>query len=113
MIRRPPRSTLFPYTTLFRSRRPRPPTRPDRRRARTRRCPTDRAEWCAKASPSRPSGLGIEPRRLGKRGEEPEPFGSLRIRRHAPNQQIAIVGDLATHDVLGLKPGHMSTLDSV
>src|SRR6476620_10313016 len=26
MIRRPPRSTLFPYTTLFRSRRPRSPT---------------------------------------------------------------------------------------
>src|SRR3712207_8908031 len=25
MIRRPPRSTLFPYTTLFRSRRPRGP----------------------------------------------------------------------------------------
>src|SRR5260221_4990180 len=25
MIRRPPRSTLFPYTTLFRSRPPRPP----------------------------------------------------------------------------------------
>src|SRR5258705_3293549 len=24
MIRRPPRSTLFPYTTLFRSRRPHP-----------------------------------------------------------------------------------------
>src|SRR2546427_3429100 len=24
MIRRPPRSTLFPYTTLFRSHRPRP-----------------------------------------------------------------------------------------
>src|SRR2546430_12552560 len=36
MIRRPPRSTLFPYTTLFRSRR----TAPDARRrgtARTRR----------------------------------------------------------------------------
>src|SRR5256885_14262339 len=30
MIRRPPRSTLFPYTTLFRSRRP--PVRSDRRR---------------------------------------------------------------------------------
>src|SRR5258705_4602487 len=30
MIRRPPRSTLFPYTTLFRSRRPR---RGDRRQA--------------------------------------------------------------------------------
>src|SRR5437870_7974196 len=26
MIRRPPRSTLFPYTTLFRSRRPSPTT---------------------------------------------------------------------------------------
>src|SRR2546427_4894918 len=25
MIRRPPRSTLFPYTTLFRSRRPKSP----------------------------------------------------------------------------------------
>src|SRR5258708_29752482 len=38
MIRRPPRSTLFPYTTLFRSRqrrvtRPTPPSRsPERRR---------------------------------------------------------------------------------
>src|SRR5258707_2890242 len=29
MIRRPPRSTLFPYTTLFRSARP-PPEAPDR-----------------------------------------------------------------------------------
>src|SRR5688572_31402776 len=33
MIRRPPRSTLFPYTTLFRSRRRRhPPPRLHRRR---------------------------------------------------------------------------------
>src|SRR3712207_6993122 len=36
MIRRPPRSTLFPYTTLFRSPAPRPavarPSDPDRRR---------------------------------------------------------------------------------
>src|SRR6266571_2011235 len=29
MIRRPPRSTLFPYTTLFRSPRISTPTRPD------------------------------------------------------------------------------------
>src|SRR5688572_32642510 len=28
MIRRPPRSTLFPYTTLFRSPTPAPPGRP-------------------------------------------------------------------------------------
>src|SRR6267143_3863504 len=30
MIRRPPRSTLFPYTTLFRSHRGLPPCRPSR-----------------------------------------------------------------------------------
>src|SRR5256885_10948042 len=34
MIRRPPRSTLFPYTTLFRS-----PSRPAAARPRLRRCP--------------------------------------------------------------------------
>src|SRR2546422_5070232 len=33
MIRRPPRSTLFPYTTLFRSASRRSPTRAARRRA--------------------------------------------------------------------------------
>src|SRR3712207_8764030 len=38
MIRRPPRSTLFPYTTLFRSRRS---VRPARRRARRRPVPAD------------------------------------------------------------------------
>src|SRR5258707_4295590 len=32
MIRRPPRSTLFPYTTLFRSGRNKPPLRPRPRR---------------------------------------------------------------------------------
>src|SRR2546427_4831321 len=41
MIRRPPRSTLFPYTTLFRSRAPRrrrsPRTPPDTARTRTPR----------------------------------------------------------------------------
>src|SRR5690348_17760747 len=30
MLRRPPRSTLFPYTTLFRSRTDRPPARTGR-----------------------------------------------------------------------------------
>src|SRR6266852_3621220 len=38
MIRRPPRSTLFPYTTLFRS----PPPSRCRTRRRTRRPPRDR-----------------------------------------------------------------------
>src|SRR4051812_49444901 len=36
MIRRPPRSTLFPYTTLFRSQ---PPYAPDGHRARCQCCP--------------------------------------------------------------------------
>src|SRR3712207_6875243 len=36
MIRRPPRSTLFPYTTLFRSKRKRKPRRRPKRRAELR-----------------------------------------------------------------------------
>src|SRR5260370_29171449 len=47
MIRRPPRSTLFPYTTLFRSRRLGP-----RRSVRTARAPAD---WPRGWAPSRPS----------------------------------------------------------
>src|SRR2546430_10882007 len=46
MIRRPPRSTLFPYTTLFRSRGPPrvlQPVRADVLRARGRRPPRDAA----------------------------------------------------------------------
>src|SRR5437773_8325870 len=35
MIRRPPRSTLFPYTTLFRSSSSRPRRRPNRTSSRT------------------------------------------------------------------------------
>src|SRR3712207_8649992 len=47
MIRRPPRSTLFPYTTLFRSRRERaeePRRQQDRRGASDRRRPCAGAE---------------------------------------------------------------------
>src|SRR2546427_3950381 len=47
MIRRPPRSTLFPYTTLFRSALPRPHRRVRRRdagpRRRGRRDPSGRS----------------------------------------------------------------------
>src|SRR2546425_7932199 len=39
MIRRPPRSTLFPYTTLFRSRTPRRPAAPASRARRGRGYP--------------------------------------------------------------------------
>src|SRR2546430_12270894 len=55
MIRRPPRSTLFPYTTLFRS---------PRRTARTRRPRSrlDTARWTASRARRR--------RRTGRRSEE-------------------------------------------
>src|SRR2546426_5518324 len=50
MIRRPPRSTLFPYTTLFRSHDHRDPARRDRARGRRR-------------EPAPPEGLmAIDPR---------------------------------------------------
>src|SRR5882724_12324963 len=42
MIRRPPRSTLFPYTTLFRSDRPRAPPEPRRAPFCRRRARSDR-----------------------------------------------------------------------
>src|SRR2546430_7628914 len=51
MIRRPPRSTLFPYTTLFRSRSPRPAPSagaPRRSRSRGRR-------WASTLPPPSPS----------------------------------------------------------
>src|SRR3712207_7537957 len=68
MIRRPPRSTLFPYTTLFRS-SPSPPTP----RARGRSAPTAvtaRATAAARA-PRRPSGR--EQNLRGRRHEERAP----------------------------------------
>src|SRR2546427_12897994 len=45
MIRRPPRSTLFPYTTLFRSRRPRRKHREAVVMPRRDRCISSRPPW--------------------------------------------------------------------
>src|SRR2546427_8851409 len=53
MIRRPPRSTLFPYTTLFRSRRSRAPE--NRRLGRRQEQP--RAQAPATDEPRRPGHL--------------------------------------------------------
>src|SRR6266568_8707905 len=50
MIRRPPRSTLFPYTTLFRSRA--------RRRRAARRRPADRSRHMTQDMPAFPTSLG-------------------------------------------------------
>src|SRR5437762_9843239 len=46
MIRRPPRSTLFPYTTLFRSLLPGPvPPQHDEQRPHLQREPNSRGTW--------------------------------------------------------------------
>src|SRR3712207_9404077 len=66
MIRRPPRSTLFPYTTLFRSRRDRAPARA---------AEGDRADGAARPRPPR-ADVRLRPARLrgdlarGGRSEE-------------------------------------------
>src|SRR2546430_7678817 len=61
MIRRPPRSTLFPYTTLFRSRR----VRSARERAQSRRGRRIVADRILLARPHDPARPG-----LGARSEE-------------------------------------------
>src|SRR5262249_39006464 len=89
--------------------RPTPPIRPDRRRARTRRCPMGRDGWCAKVSLARPSGRGIEPRRLTERAQQRALLGlaSTRIRYDAPHQEIAVFGDVAAHAALARRPGQI------
>src|SRR5260370_23391303 len=65
MIRRPPRSTLFPYTTLFRSQSPSSPVV----------TPADHTEWSHRQQPSarrEPAGL-----RLHRAAELSRPFYSL------------------------------------
>src|SRR5687768_18014286 len=53
MIRRPPRSTLFPYTTLFRSNPPCPLGTPPS----CTRCPSHPPRWhCPRHSPTRRAG---------------------------------------------------------
>src|SRR2546422_10265518 len=61
MIRRPPRSTLFPYTTLFRS-----------RLGRVRPAARERSVRGHGLGPAPPQGLGIVHRGSGRRGRRPE-----------------------------------------
>src|SRR5256885_11647608 len=82
MIRRPPRSTLFPYTTLFRSPRPPPAGRRDRREGRP--APhSRRARRHGREERDTPERRGAAARRPGPRprareghvlrSEEPQP----------------------------------------
>src|SRR6266853_6202697 len=68
MIRRPPRSTLFPYTTLFRS----------RRGARGARIVRDRAEFGVAEGRARPHSRGERPG--GARAAPREPLARARAR---------------------------------
>src|SRR3712207_8443071 len=74
MIRRPPRSTLFPYTTLFRS-----PRAPGRERALPRGGARGRAEA---ARPRAPADLGAAVRRL-----LPNDLGDRRLRARARSEE--------------------------
>src|SRR3712207_7283917 len=65
MIRRPPRSTLFPYTTLFRSRR-------------RGRSPTGPLGGTTPVSPSRP--VLASPRAAPSSTSRPPPPGGLLVR---------------------------------
>src|SRR5690554_7268804 len=64
MIRRPPRSTLFPYTTLFRSLRPHPLTV---RRGCSPSSTRAGAAWCLRAEDRRPHAGAV---RTDPRSEE-------------------------------------------
>src|SRR5437899_7545938 len=66
MIRRPPRSTLFPYTTLFRSGRPRPPA------------PANRAGGAA----TRGAAPGARARARARRSRSEEHTSELQSLRH-------------------------------
>src|SRR3712207_6918331 len=67
MIRRPPRSTLFPYTTLFRSPTCAPPTACRRPRSGPRRRPTTASPTSSRTAPCCPPSA---PRAGAPRSEE-------------------------------------------
>src|SRR2546430_4313544 len=102
MIRRPPRSTLFPYTTLFRSRRRRgnapaaawwPRTRRGRRAPAARRSPA-RAPAAARRAPPRSPG----PRRSEEHTSELQSQSNLVCRllleKKKKESQICLARDL-------------------
>src|SRR3712207_7349932 len=72
MIRRPPRSTLFPYTTLFRS------TRPTRTRRSRKECPREPALHSGERSPPRLRRLEAVAQSRHRRRREAVPQGGDR-----------------------------------
>src|SRR5206468_11935034 len=74
MIRRPPRSTLFPYTTLFRS-------RSLRRLDRESRTPRHRAAWVPDPQDGQPLG------KLHRRGPHPAEQRTNRRTAHVRSEE--------------------------
>src|SRR5207247_9709549 len=91
-IPRPPSSTLFPYTTLFRSRRHGPPARLGGHRRRRRRSPARlptvsrlRAGSRARRRRARGGAAAAELRARGRRGD-----GSARSEEHTSELQSRV-----------------------
>src|SRR3712207_6939630 len=82
MIRRPPRSTLFPYTTLFRSRR----HRTARLRARLRR-PVRRCAHPGRGEGGYPARRGAQ---AGRRDDRREDRKSTRLNSSHANISYAV-----------------------
>src|SRR5260370_32396828 len=119
MIRRPPRSTLFPYTTLFRSRRRRDPAREGARdRLRPRvvdpdRAPRSRARLVEQQLGRAAKGVGHEyDERACVRGDE----FAIVVRNHLQfrtsgllqEQTIALACDCERAKGAELVPAHMT-----
>src|SRR3712207_7756551 len=82
MIRRPPRSTLFPYTTLFRSFY----ERQEAAEVRARRAPEARARRLARAEPSVQRTPG-DPARADRRRDAPPHHHLPRSEEHTSELQ--------------------------
>src|SRR2546422_1305940 len=77
MIRRPPRSTLFPYTTLFRSRWRAPAAAP----------PPPPAPSCRRRPPAAHSGSSSPPARRRRRARPPPGAPRARSEEHTSELQ--------------------------
>src|SRR5690606_41329215 len=90
LIRPPPRSTLFPYTTLFRSRSPAAPRRADHAapRVRPRSPPTDRHSLRSSSRPGRsrrpPDRVRLPPPGAGAPADHPGPAARARLYGRVP-----------------------------
>src|SRR5258708_19069937 len=101
MIRRPPRSTLFPYTTLFRSRVG------DGARA-ARRSAVRGAQPAPRTIGRRDAGLAGPARRAARHGTA-RPFGSAALWGAARSEEHTSALQSPDHAVCRLLPGKKDT----